>query len=348
MCTYKLWNLCGRGQVGPVVALALSIWLAVAGGCNNVRYNAADEAKYKKPTIAVMSFENRTTASHARWQLGNDLADQLISRLMQTRRYTVLDRQQFHAIMSELNRGENTKFHSVGQSQTGRLKNVRYLIKGVITDFGHVENDKGLWKIFDWGGDSYSIVGVTIQIIDAQSGQVLVGSDIKAQVPDKKEKDRKTSKDKGKEQVKAKVTATADNMAFGSYTFYRTTLGQATSQVLDKAVYQVVHAIDDCPYQPKIASIINGRIIINGGKDRRIALGDEYLVRPASSAVTDPDSGDVLGHITGEILGQVRVIQVTDKCSIAQVIKGNQFAPGQVLFKIDAETARGKTEVTPY
>jgi curli biogenesis system outer membrane secretion channel CsgG len=344
MCIYKLWNLCGRGQISPVVSLALSIWLVLAGGCNNVRYSAAEEAKYQKPTIAVMSFENQVPANNNRWPLGDGLADQLINRLMQTRRYTVLDRQQFRAIMAELNRGEDSRFNADGKSQLGRLKNVRYLVRATITDFGHVENDKGFWKIFDWGGDSYSIVAITMHVIDAQSGQVIAGSNVKAQVPDKKEKE----KEKGKDKEKSKDKVTTDSMAFGSYTFYRTTLGQATSQMLDKAVYQIAHAIDECPYQPKIASIINERIIINGGKDRHIELGDEYLVRPASNTVVDPDSGDVLGHVTGEVLGQVRVIQVTDKCAIARIIKGNQFAPGQVLFKIDAETARGKTEVTPY
>jgi curli biogenesis system outer membrane secretion channel CsgG len=331
MCIYKLWNLCGKGPTRRVATLTLLACLVVAGGCNRIQYNAADEAKYRKPTIAVMGFENQVPAN-TRWQLGDGLADQLINRLIQTRRYVVLERQQMHAIMAELKRGEDAKYRPEGKSQLGRLKNVRYLVKATITDFGHVENDKGFWKIFDWGGDSYSIVAITMYVTDVQSGQVIASSNVKAEVPDRKEKDK----------------VTIDNVAFGSYTFYRTTLGQATSQMLDKAVYQVARAIAECPYQPKIASIINEKVIINGGKDRHITPGDEYLVRPASSTVVDPDNGDILGHITGQILGQVRVIQVTDKCSIAQIIKGNQFAPGQVLFKINAETARGNTEVTSY
>ena len=87
--------------------------------------------------------------------------------------------------------------------------------------------------------------------------------------------------------------------------------------MLEKAVYQIAQAIAECPFQPKIASIINKQVIINGGKDRRIKPGDQYLVRPASHKILDPDSGDILGHITGQILGQIRVVQVTDKYSIA-------------------------------
>ena len=180
----------------------LLISLVIAGGCNNIKYNAADEAKYQKPTIAVMSFDNRAPVN-TRWQLGEGLADQLINRLIQTRRYVVLERQQLNAIMAELKRSESSKFRSEGKPQLGRLKHVRYLVKGTITDFGHAETVEGVWKFFDWGlmgSSSYSIVAATLHVIDIQSGQVIASTNVQTKIRDKKDKEK----------------VTIDNVAFGS------------------------------------------------------------------------------------------------------------------------------------
>ena len=119
--------------------ILLTMGILIFGGCqSSVKYSDKQEAKHLKPTVAVMSFENRAPV-HTKWQLGDGLADQLISRLIGTRRYVVLERQQINAIMQELRRAKNKYFRETGQPQVGQLKHVKYLIKGTITDFGHVD-----------------------------------------------------------------------------------------------------------------------------------------------------------------------------------------------------------------
>jgi len=305
-------------------------------GCSNVKYNSAQEAKYFKPTIAVMSFENRTPV-HTRWQLGSAMAEQLTDRLMATRRYIVLERAQMKAIMQELHRTENPEFRKTGQPQRGRLKHVQYLIKGTITDFGHIEKVEGILGpiLSIFGTTGRAVVAATIYVIDVQTGQVVASSSVEARIKAKKEK------------KKIKY----DGMAFGGYTFYHTPLGRATNKMLDKAVREIARAVAEKSYQPKIASITNGRIVVNGGRNRRIKVGDEFEVRPASERITDPDSGDVIGHITGSKLGRVRIVQVTGKYSIAELILDSgtgQFAPGQTLFPVTVETTGRATAVSSY
>ena len=41
-----------------IALIGLVMLFLVGSGCNNVKYSPADEAKYVKPTVAVMSFEN--------------------------------------------------------------------------------------------------------------------------------------------------------------------------------------------------------------------------------------------------------------------------------------------------
>ena len=310
----------------------LSIALAVLGCQKSVRYSTTDEARYIKPTVAVMSFTNQAPI-RMKWNLGDGLADQLIDRLIQTRRYVVLERQQLRTVLEELKRSQDRRSREIGSPQPSRNNHVRYLVKGTITDFGPVENIQGLGKLF--GSGSYAVVAATIYLVDVQNGQIIASESIVAKVRDKREKKEEKVKYEG--------------MAFGSYAFYRTPLGCATSQLLDKALRSVTRTIADQPYQPKIASLLNDRVIINGGLDRLIKVGSEYTVRPESQVVIDPDTGDIIGHITGETLGRVRVTQVTAKYAVAAIISGSDFQPGQTLFlSPNPDTVRAPVASSSY
>ena len=317
------------------IAVAILLIVLIACSCQqNVQYTAKDEAKYLKPTVAVMSFENRAPV-HMKWNLGDGLADQLIDRLLNTRRYVVLERQQLHAIFQELKRTQDDRFRAMGQPQPGRLKHVRYLVKGTITDFGHVETVEGAWRLFDWGlfgQSSYAAVAATIYVIDVQSGQIIASKSVEARIPDSKNKDK----------------IEYDAMAFGSFTFYRTPLGRATNKMLDKAVREIADTLAEQPFQPKIASLVNNQVVINGGRDRRIKLGTEYVVRPRAEVVFDPDTGDLLGHITGDTVGRVRVTLVTSKYAVADILEGDGFQSGQTLFVSEPETARAPVAHSIY
>ncbi|MCD6394655.1 MAG: hypothetical protein J7M40_14270 [Planctomycetes bacterium] len=306
--------------LGVKLLLLSGLFSALVGfsGCNGVKYSASEEAKYVKPTVAVMSFENRAPMA-MKWNLGDGLADQLIDRLINTKRYVVLERQQLNAILAELRRTRDKRFSKYGQPDLGQLKHVRYLVKGTITDFGHVETVEGFWRLFDWGlfgSSSYAEVGATIYVVDVQSGQIVDSESVSAKIRDNKDHEN----------------VDYSGMAFGSFTFYRTSLGKATSKMLDKAVRKIAKTVADQPYQPKIASFVNNQVVINGGRDRRIEVGSVYAVRPRAQLVVDPDSSDILGHIAGKNIGSVQVVQVAGKFSMAKVLSGSSFEPGQTLF----------------
>lgn len=327
MTTYKVKNY--------ALAILISAILFF-NGCNGVKYSPADEAKYFKPSIAVVSFENKAPVQTG-WQLGTGLADQLTDRLMATHRYVVVERAQLARVLKELKHTDDPDFRKLGQPQRGQLKHVKYLVKGTITDFSHYEKVEGIWKpiLNLFGVTGRAVVAATIYVIDVESGQVMGSSSVEAIVKAKK--------------GGAKVNY--QGMAFGGYHFYHTPLGRATNEMLDKAVWEIAQAIAETPYQPKIASIINNRVVINGGKDRRIEVGDEYVVHPSSERITDPDTGDVIGHITGKAMGRVRVMQVTEKYSIAEVMRpsgSEQFAPGQTLFKVQPENLGRSAAITSY
>ncbi|MCP4711072.1 MAG: hypothetical protein GY869_20830, partial [Planctomycetes bacterium] len=180
------------------------VLISIITGCNNVTYTPKQEAQFVKPTVAVMSFENLAPV-HMKWNLGDALADQLIDRLLNTKRYVVLERAQLNSVLRELNRSLDNRFRVFGRPQQGQLKHVRYLVKGTITDFGHIETVEGIWKLFDWGlfgSSSRAIVALNLYVVDIQSGQIIASKSVEAQIRDKKEDNQ----------------VQYQGMAFGSYT----------------------------------------------------------------------------------------------------------------------------------
>ena len=286
-------------------------------GCSNIVYTPEQEAKFVKPTIAVLTFENRAQSA-MQSQIGAGMAEQLTDRLIATKRYVVIERQYFNQILKELNQSQGSMFRDQGRLQTGQLKHVKYLIRGVVTDFGHVETTHGLGRILGiFGPTSYSIVAATLTVVDVQTGQTVASISVEG---------------------KAKTTNQQDSMrddsvAFGGHAFYKTTLGRATHEMLDKAVWEITQVLAEQKYHPKVARVDGEMLYITGGRDRMIEVGDMYIARGIPKSVIDPDSGDVLGNIPGEFVGNVQILNVSDRYSYGKILFGDSFAEGQVLYK---------------
>ena len=286
-------------------------------GCSSVVYTPEQEAKFLKPTIAVLNFENRAPSA-MQSQIGSGMAEQLTERLMATKRYVVMERQYFGQILRELNQSQGNMFRDQGRLQMGQLKHVKYLIRGVITDFGHVETTHGLGRVIGiFGPTTYSVVAATLTVVDVQSGQTMASISVEGKVKTTNKQD--SMKD--------------NNIAFGGHAFYKTTLGRATNEMLDKAVWEITQVLAEKKFHPKVARVDGDMLYITGGEDRMIESGDMYVVRDIPKSVIDPDTGDLLGNIPGQFIGKVQILNVSEKYSFAKIIFGDSFAEGQVLYK---------------
>jgi hypothetical protein len=133
-------------------------------------------------------------------------------------------------------------------------------------------------------------------------------------------------------------------VSLGGSTFYTTPLGRATSDVIQRAVQEITQSIASRPWAPKIAMIQteDELVVINGGSDRGIAMGQEYDVYENARPIVDPDSGDLLGHASINKLGRLKVREVRDRLAVAFITAGQpeDFQPGQLLRRTSAPAAR--------
>lgn len=292
--------------------------LLMCSGCATAYKPLPPEAI--RPVIAVTSFSNRSSFA-GQWELGSGMADMLVSELLTSQNFTVVERAHLKNVLSEMKLQENDNFRQEGKVLRGRLKNAQYLIRGDINDFSQVGGGSlGLAvRSFIFGGKGYKArVSVTLTIIDIESGEILesvqASGDARAR--------------------EAYAQGTYKNIRFGGDTFFKTPLGKATGETIKHCVHEVIKKVPIKYWTPMIAEVTSrDMMVINGGTNRGIALGAVYSVRAPGRSITDPVTGDVLETIPGPVIGRVKIVKVLEKISYAQPVKGDGFKRGMRLSK---------------
>ena len=278
---------------------------AACGGCGR----SPDPALFVKPTIAVMKFENRAQFP-MNWSLGDGMADILVDRLVATKRYHVIERPELGSILDELGLQHSGATRERARAKLGRIKNVEYLIKGTITDFGHVASEKGFFRgsgMSLFGSHARAVMGLTFYVVHVESGEIVAS-------------------DRLQESVHASETAVAGRykgVAMGGSVFYQTPLGKATAAVMDRAVAGITKSIASRRWQPKIAMIAeDGTVMLSGGANRKVQPGWQYDVLEPGVMIIDPDTGDPLGRRRARVIGRLQVVTVNARYCDAEVITG--------------------------
>lgn len=299
----------------PIVAALMALW--VCAGCGG-GLGGRNPEDYVKPTIAVMKFENRAGFA-LNWSLGDGMQEILVDRLLATGRFHVVERQDLGAVLQELQFQQNGVTRPQGKVATGRIRNCQYLIKGAVTDFGHISTNSGgvsglSWDIF--GGSNRAVMGIVLYVIDVESGEIIASENIEESV---------SARDLS---VKAAYTG----LSFGGSAFYQTPLGRATRKVVERAVKRITTAIAAQPWQPQIALVQeDGSVVINGGRDRGVRSGAEFEVVDVGRPILDPATGDAIGQSAGRSIGRIIIHEVRERYSTATVVIGRaaDFRPGQ-------------------
>jgi len=300
-----------------IVALCLA--LGVSAGCGGgLGSGGRNPDDYVKPTIAVMKFENRA-GFPLNWSLGDGMQEILVDRLLATGRYHVVERQELGAIMDELKFQQGQATRPQGKVATGRIRNCQYLIKGAVTDFGHVSTNTGGMSAWNWdlfGGSNKAVMGIVLYVVDVESGEIIASENIEESV---------SARD-------LSVKAAYEGMSFGGSAFYQTPLGRATKKVVERAISRITTAIASRPWEPQIALVQeDGSVVINGGRNRGVKSGAEFEVLDAGKAILDPATGDAIGQSEGRKVGRLIVHEVKERYATATIVVGRaaDFKPGQ-------------------
>ncbi len=299
--------------------LLLVLAVVFITGCGQYGMTMSDmplmppSAGYVKPTVAVMRFNcNASVPGH--WNVADGLRDVLADRLVASGRFRVIERPELAAVSDEVHLQQTGQTRSQQRVAPGQFKNVQYLIKGTVVDFGQVAVST---SFMDWpqrfqamGAAQQAVVSVTLQVVDVESGEIISSEFLEQAVP----------------AHTVAAQAGYKDVAFGGSVFWRQPLGEAMGRVVDKCVRRVSSSVASAPWAPRVAGVQNGQVIINGGWDRRVRTGTQLDVLAQGGKIVDPDTGDVIGSPPGRAVGSVLVTQVFPRYSVARIISGEAAA----------------------
>lgn len=279
-------------RFGRLTAVVLMLAAALVGAPSSVFAQA-------KIRIAVSNFENNSTWSWWGDNLGRAAADELATQLVQTGKYTVIERAQLDAILQEQNLGASGAVTSATAAKVGKLLGVQLLLTGSITAFSIKRTSIDMRGI----GGSYSNAESKIdaRLVNTDTGEVVI------------------------------VAVGQGNKRMGGGYFKGVSAEQtfdqgAAQEALRPAVEQVVVKLAEqtaslqsmTPAAPEgqIVSTRAGSYYINRGAGAGVKVGQKFNVHHVVDEIKDAD-----GRLLDKVIEQTGVLEVTQVLANSAVCK---------------------------
>jgi curli biogenesis system outer membrane secretion channel CsgG len=267
-----------------------------------------------KVRVAVIGFENNSTWTYWGDNLGYAAADELVTQLFQTGKFSVVERTQINAILSEQDFGQSGRVNSAQAADIGRILGVQVMITGSITKFSIDTKGGGIGGFGAEYSEAESMLDV--RLIDVNTAEILFADE-----------------GMGKKRL--------GGFRVGGVSAYQDYDVGLAQEALRPAVEEIVEKIADqadalASIQPPVppASIVGSRdadFYIDKGENYSVAVGQRYEVMRVVDEITDA-SGNVLDRIT-ERVGVLEVTRVLAQSSICRVVEG-EAAEGDTLVPI--------------
>jgi curli biogenesis system outer membrane secretion channel CsgG len=294
------------------IALSLALLLIL------VAIAPAQTPKALKKRVAVFAFEDKTDHSWHWWTgqpVGQGMADMLVTELVKSGKYKVIERQEIEKILSEQKMGQTGLVTPESAAKVGQLLGVELAVIGSVTEFGHKKSDTGgRIKGFGLGVSSTAAsVGIDVRFINTNTGEILAADNVR------------------EEESKKGLSVSTPQVDFKNQNdFDESVVGKATR----KAVQKIMIMLDDksatIPWEGKIVIVKGNTVIINAGAEAGIQVGDVFDVYSKGEDLVDPDTGLSLGSLDSKIGS----IQVTNnnvgngKASQCVIKEGSGFEKG--------------------
>lgn len=259
-------------------------------------HKEAPSAPLQLPKVAIGIVKAGTTASVQEEASLPIFTDTIITRLTQTKRFQVLDRQEVDQLLGE----QLAQAMSSGQdiaSAFGSLKGADYFIYGNVAALSIEEKKMKLPGSNREIISSDGYIQGNMRLVDVKSGQVVESRQVKLE--------RRIDESGCQQRLIANL---ADAYA-------------------DEVVASLMNAI----YPIKVAAISpDGTIYLNRGSDGALTSKEILSVMKQGQKIVDPDTGASLGAVETEI-AKLSIIEIEDARSKAKVDSGGEIQVGDLV-----------------
>jgi curli biogenesis system outer membrane secretion channel CsgG len=286
---------------------------------------AQEKAKTGKMRVAVFNFEDKTDHAWHWWTgqpVGHGMADMLTTALVKSGRYRVFERQEIEKVMQEQALGMSGAVTPESAAKASKMLGAEIAIIGAVTEFGYKKQSTGgaLKKIGIGASVSKqsSTVGIDVRFVNTTSGEILKAENVR------------------KEKAKMGGSLDTQDISFDSQAqFDESLVGKATRE----AIESIIKLLDEqsggeTAWEAKVVLMKDGQVIINGGSETGVKVGERFAVYRAGEEMIDPDTGESLGSEETKV-GEIEVVNNNfggkGKASICKILSGSDFQKGDAV-----------------
>ncbi|MEW6086752.1 MAG: CsgG/HfaB family protein [bacterium] len=264
-----------------------------------------------KKKICVMDLEDKAEGQHSGWHNpGKGMADMLVTALVKSNKFLVIEREQMEKVMNEQSIGQSGAVNPQTAAKIGQILGVSYIITGSITEFGVKESKLGvgnLGRVLSFGGGldaktNKAVVALDLRMINTTTAEIL-----------------KAVKGEGEEKSTGVAIDldVAPSVDFGKEGFDETVIGKAVRKAVDMAAKEIIESELNEPWTARIIKVEGNQIYLNSGEESGEKVGKVIAIYHKSEDLIDPETGISLGAEEKKI-GTAKIIKVEKKFSIAE------------------------------
>ncbi len=268
-----------------------------------------------KKRVAVMNFNDRSGYGH---NIGSGLADMLVTRLVKSGKFLVVERKELDKILQEQGLGQSGLVTPQSAAKVGKLLGVELMVTGSVSEFGRKNKSVGggIGRLAFGGRVSKKEARavVDLRLVNTSTGEIIMAE-----------------KAEGKASSTSLSGIQFKDIDFGNPTTWdQTILGKAARKAVDKSVDYITKAMKKIPWEGKIIKVnADNTVYMKPGSAGGVQTGMEFAVFSQGEALIDPDTGLSLGSEESKI-GVIKVIQdvAGGKACKAIIVSGSGFATG--------------------
>ncbi len=280
-----------------------------------------------KKRVAIMDFEYATVQGGVaaifgtNVDVGKGIADILVTDLVKSGVYSVIERKALEKILAEQNFSNSDRADPTSAAKLARILGVDAMVIGSITQFGRDDKSTsvgggGFGRVFGLGGaskrEAKAVVAINARIISTETAEILAVAEGKGE-----------SKRSGTSLIGAGAGAGGGGVGafdMSSSNFADTILGEAVHQAVDSVAQQLDQNAGKLPthtvkVEGLVADVAGGTLILNVGSKAGVKVGDQLDVRRVSREIKDPATGRVLRRMT-EKVGTVTITEVDEASAV--------------------------------
>lgn len=269
-----------------------------------------------KKRVAVSRFEDRAGTGYN--HLGEGVADMLVTALVKSNKFSVLERQELEKVIAEQRLGESGLVTPETAPKLGKLLGVELMVVGSVSEFGTKEKKVSGGLSFISGGikTKTSRAVVDIRLINTVTGEIVAAE-----------------KEEGEESSTG-IAVDYEGIDFNNMDSWDDTdIGKACRKAVDGVVELIVTNMASIPWSGKVLKVnSDGTLLMKPGSEGNVKVGMEFDIFRMGESIKDPDTGLDLGA-EEEKIGHIKVVEdaLKGKAAKAKIVSGKDIQTNDII-----------------